>query len=227
MALILNIETSSTICSVCLANGGTVIAHREDRSKNSHARVLTLLVEELLQSAGKKFTDLQAIAVSAGPGSYTGLRIGLSTAKGFCYALNIPLITIPTLQTLALSIRQKSPQATYVMPVVDARRMDAYTAVYDKNNNEVLPTAMRTLNAAFEEELTKYESIAIGGDATAKCKEVFTASNILYVDEVECDSRLMASIAENKYLTNGFADLAYSEPLYVNEFGAPPVKKTK
>jgi len=227
LALILNIETSSTICSVCLADGGTVITHREDRSKNSHARVLTLLVEELLQSAGKKFTDIHAVAVSAGPGSYTGLRIGLSTAKGFCYALNIPLISIPTLQTLALSIRQKSPQATYVMPVVDARRMDAYTAVYDENDNEVLPTAMQTLNAALEEKLSAYQSVTIGGDATAKCKEVFTANNLHYVESVECDSRLMANIAERKYQANNFADLAYSEPLYVNEFGAPPAKKQK
>ena len=132
MALILNIETSSPVCSVCVAKDGAVFAFKESREPNSHARLLTVMIDELFSENKLSFQQLDGIAVSAGPGSYTGLRIGVSVAKGLCYALNKPLISVPTLSSLAEGIKQKVKVTdVFFMPVMDARRMDIYTAVYD------------------------------------------------------------------------------------------------
>lgn len=224
MALIVNIETSSAVCSVCLASDGNVIDYREDRTKNSHARVLNLLVEDLLKSNGKTFNDVDAFAVSAGPGSYTGLRIGVSAAKGFCYALNKPLIGVPTLLTLASAIKDAYPNAQYIMPVIDARREDAYAAVYDNNLNEVLPIAMYTLTAEFQDQLSALGNVTIGGDCIEKCKAAFANAGYTYVEGIECSAKLLAPFAEQQYNAQAFADLAYFEPLYINE---PTVKLPK
>lgn len=223
MALIVNIETSSVVCSVCLAADGVVVAHREDRNKNSHARVLNLLIEDMLKEAGKTFADVDAFAVSAGPGSYTGLRIGVSAAKGFCYALNKKLIGVPTLLSLASAIKAKYPNAQYIMPVIDARREDVFSAVYDAELNEVLPTAMYTLNADLQQQLAEVGTITIGGDCVEKCKTALPNADITYAEGIECDARLLAPFAEQYYKAGNFADLAYYEPLYINE----PVKLVK
>lgn len=224
MGLIINIETSSAVCSVCLANDGTVMDYREDRTKNSHARVLNLLIEDLLKSNGTSFNNVDAFAVSAGPGSYTGLRIGVSAAKGFCYALGKPLIGVPTLLTLASAIKQQQPQAQYIMPIIDARREDAYAAVYDNILNEVLPTAMYTLTEELQQQLQALGNIVIGGDCIEKCKTAYPHSNFNYVEGIECNARLLAPFAEQQYNAQAFADLAYFEPLYINE---PTVKLPK
>lgn len=224
MALIINIETSSAVCSVCLASNGVVIDYREDRNKNSHARVLNLLIEDLLKSNGKTFNDVDAFAVSAGPGSYTGLRIGVSAAKGFCYALNKKLIGVPTLLSLASAIKTKQPHAQYIMPAIDARREDAYAAVYDSNYNEVLPTAMYTLNEELKEQLKALGTVTIGGDCIEKFRTAYPDASLQYAAGVECDARLIAALAEQMYNAGTFADLAYYEPLYINE---PTVKLPK
>ena len=219
MALILNIETTSPVCSVCLAKDGAVVDFRESREANSHARLLTVMIEELASSNRISFQELEAVAVSAGPGSYTGLRIGVSAAKGLCYALNKPLISVPTLFSLAHGIQQKIKSATaFYMPVMDARRMDIYTAVYDNEGNEVLKTACLTVNEESEKIIASFGDIYIGGNAVNKCKSIFTASNIHFVDEVDCDSRWMINIAEEKYRQNDFENTAYFEPVYLKEF---------
>ena len=153
MSLILNIETSSTICSVCLAKDGLLLGHRQDKQGNSHARVLTVFIEELMQKHQLSFHQLDAIAVSAGPGSYTGLRIGTSTAKGLCYALNKPLIAVPTLAAMADGvIRQTNDSNAAFMPALDARRMDIYTAVFDAAGVE--PRAGAPLNPNYIRGIT-------------------------------------------------------------------------
>ena len=221
MALILNIETSTTVCSVCLAKDETIIDYREDKSGNSHAKILTVFIDELFKSNSISLAELDAVAVSAGPGSYTGLRIGLSVAKGLCYALNKPLISVPTLLALANGIQQKQNVSTaYYMPVIDARRMDAYTAVYNWNLTEVMKITCATIDNEFEKSLQAFEKIIIGGNASTKCKSVLIADKFSYIEEINCDSRSMIRISNKKYLKSEFENTAYFEPFYLKEFPA-------
>ena len=221
MPLILNIETSSTICTVCLAKDGQLIDFKEDRQGNSHARVLTVFVEDIMQKNNFAFNELDAVAVSAGPGSYTGLRIGTSTANGLCYALNKPLIAVPTLFAMADAMMKKmnDPQATY-MPALDARRMDIYTAVFDAQGNEIMKTKAVTVDAALADQLTPFNKLFVFGSGAEKCKEIFTSEAIHFVPDVDCDARFMVPISELRALNKQFEDLAYFEPFYLKEFGA-------
>ena len=219
MPLILNIETSTTICSVCIAEGETVIDYREDRTGNSHAKILTVFIDELFKSNHIPLTALDAVAVSSGPGSYTGLRIGTSVAKGLCYALNKPLIAVPTLLALAIGIQQKQNNSSaYYMPVLDARRMDAYTALYDSDLNEVRQTNCITLNEEFENSINGLGNVYVGGNAMEKCRQLFSSPNFIYTEQVECDARTMIRISNKKYLRNEFENTAYFEPVYLKEF---------
>lgn len=220
MALILNIETSSTSCSVCLGKDGAVLDFRADYEKNSHARKVTVLVEELLNANNVTYEELGAIAVSAGPGSYTGLRIGVSAAKGYCYALNKPLIAVPTLQSIAEGIRHATTNASFYLPLIDARRMDVYAAVYDANGNEVIPSGFFTIDEVFVQSIKAYQGLAVGGDAAEKSKAVLNGSGIIFTTSIIPDARLMTAIAENKFNNGDFADVAYFEPMYINEFQA-------
>lgn len=221
MPLILNIETSSPICSVCLSRDESIIDFREDRTGNSHAKILTVFIDELFKSNNISFSELDAVAVSAGPGSYTGLRIGTSVAKGLCYALSKPLISVPTLFALAVGIQKKaSTTGAYYMPAMDARRMDAYVAVYNSELNEVYPTSCVTLNEEFENSLKLFDKIFVGGNAAEKCKSVIGSPNFIYTEDVNCDARSMVSISNKKYLKSEFENTAYFEPFYLKEFPA-------
>jgi tRNA threonylcarbamoyladenosine biosynthesis protein TsaB len=221
MPLILNIETSSTICSVCLAKDGKLVDYREDVQGNSHARVLTVFIEDLMQKNNLTFNQLDAIAVSAGPGSYTGLRIGTSTAKGLCYALSKPLIAVPTLLAMADGVMKtvSIPTAAY-MPALDARRMDIYTAVFDANGGELLKTQAVTVDEKLAEELERYSPLLVFGSGAEKCKEVFKSLNVQFVTGIQSDARFMISLSEAKAVSGQFEDLAYFEPYYLKEFGA-------
>ena len=221
MPLILNIETSSTICSVCLAKDGVLIDYREDKQGNSHARVLTVFIEDLMQKNNIAFNQLDAIAVSAGPGSYTGLRIGTSTAKGLCYALNKPFIAVPTLLAMANGVAKKmnEPSAAY-MPALDARRMDIYTAVFDATGNELIKTQAVIVDSALAEQISSFEKLFVFGSGAEKCKEVFKSDTVHFIADIHCDARFMIPISEAKAHNNQFEDLAYFEPYYLKEFGA-------
>ncbi len=221
MPLILNIETSSPVCSVCLSKGETLLDFREDKSGNSHAKILTVFIDDLFKSNNILLSELDAVAVSAGPGSYTGLRIGTSVAKGLCYALNKPLIAVPTLLSLAVSVKEKAGNVSgFYMPVMDARRMDAYVAVYDAALNEVRAAGCVTLNDEFANSLTGFDNIFIGGNASEKCKSAIESPNFIYTEKVDCDARSMVRISNNRYLKNEFEDTAYFEPFYLKEFPA-------
>jgi len=221
MPLILNIETSSTICSVCLAKDGVLVDYRQDKQGNSHARVLTVFIEDLVQKNNLALSDLDAIAVSAGPGSYTGLRIGTSVAKGLCYALNKPLIAVPTLAAMAgaMLIKANDPDAVY-MPAIDARRMEIYTAIFNAEGREILSTRAAIVDEGFAALLESFGKLFVAGSGTEKCKLIFKSSYIRFLEDIDCDARYMVSIAEEHMKKQQFEDLTYFEPFYLKEFGA-------
>ena len=221
MSLILNIETSSTICSVCLAKDGVLVDYSQDKQGNSHARVLTVFIEDLVQKNNLALSDLDAIAVSAGPGSYTGLRIGTSVAKGLCYALNKPLIAVPTLAAMAgaMLIKANDPDAVY-MPAIDARRMEIYTAIFNAEGREILSTRAAIVDEGFAALLESFGKLFVAGSGTEKCKLIFKSSYIRFLEDIDCDARYMVSIAEEHMKKQQFEDLTYFEPFYLKEFGA-------
>lgn len=227
MALILNIETATQLCSVGLSDGENILSVRESHEKNIHAAKVTVFTEEVLKEAGKEMKDLDAIAVSMGPGSYTGLRIGVSAAKGYCFALDIPLIAIPTLQSMAVGafnmIRETN---TLYAPMIDARRMEVYTALFDHQNKEVKKTEALIIDeTSFSKELLS-GSICFFGDGAEKCKEVLIPKGMRFIENIHPSAKSMAALAQKKFHTGQFENLAYFEPYYLKDFiaGKPKVK---
>ena len=232
MALILNIETATQECSVGLSNGMEILSIRESREKNIHASLVTVFSEEVCREAGILMNELDAVSVSKGPGSYTGLRIGVSAAKGFCYALDIPLIAVPTLQSMALGAlwsledSPKPPANTLYCPMIDARRMEVYTALFDQQNREVRVTeALIVDEESFHEEI-ETNIIYYFGDGAEKCREVLDHEHMIYLDDLHPSATNQAVLANAKFLSKDFEDLAYFEPYYLKDFiaGKPKVK---
>lgn len=217
MALILNIETATKTCSVAIGENGKTVAEETIHGQQSHAGNLTLLIEQCLNKIEKTMQDLDAVAVSHGPGSYTGLRIGLSTAKGICYALEKPLITVSSLATLANITQQNFPTENAVYcPMIDARRMEVYTAIYDNNGlqlSEIQPLIVENEDF-FDDFFKKNQNVIFSGDGSEKCKSVITNKNATFV--IQNNSAVgMVSIAEDLFNKNEFEDLAYSSPYYL------------
>lgn len=218
MAFILNIETSTTVCSVSISENDTLLASKEIDNGYSHAENLHVFIKELLTEINLNPNDLNAVAVSKGPGSYTGLRIGISSAKGLCYALNIPLISINTLQILANCIENKNEKYFYC-PMLDARRMEVYTAVYDFNLNEDLPTEALIVDEQSIEKYKKYPSIYFFGDGMPKCKELLSAlPNANFIEEVKPSAKNMVNLSYQKIINKQFEDVVYFEPFYLKDF---------
>lgn len=215
MAFILNIETATKNCSVCLAKDGVAVAVAEYAGEGyAHAEKLHVFIEAVLQKTGISFNDLTAVAVSMGPGSYTGLRIGVSAAKGLCYALNIPLLAVETLEILA---RKITVGEGVVIPMIDARRMEAYTAVFDKDYNKLRDTKAEIIVPESFEDLG--DAIHFVGDGAAKCREILTSDRFVYHDAIVYPSSLeMASLSFNKYKKSDTVDVAYFEPFYLKDF---------
>jgi len=225
VGLILNIETSSPVCSVALARNGILIDSSSNRQDNTHAKLLTTLIEELIGKNNLLFSNLDAVAVSAGPGSYTGLRIGVSVAKGLCYALAKPLISVPTLLALGSGLVEKvNIKDSYYMPSLDARRMDIYTALYDKMGNNFLNVTCVTVNEELEKKISLFGEIYIGGSGAEKCKGIFRATNIHWVNGIDCEAKWMIKISNAKFIGNEFESTAYFEPDYLKEY-LPGIKK--
>ncbi len=216
MANILCIETATTNCSVTLSVDGSVIAFREDNSKKySHAERLHVYISEIMKEAKEKGVKLDAVAVSKGPGSYTGLRIGVSTAKGLCFAWDLPLIAIPTLQTLAL---KSSNRSEYIVSMLDARRMEVYSAVYDSNSEEIRETRAEILQ---EDSFTKYlekGKVNFIGNGVEKFMEICDHSNASFEKDELPSSKQMAALAEKFFQQSQFEDVAYFEPYYLKDF---------
>lgn len=228
MSLILNIETATQVCSVGLSQEGKILAKRESHEKNIHATVVSIFSEEVCKEAGIQMNELDAVAVSKGPGSYTGLRIGVSTAKGLCYALDIPLISVPTLQSMALgavsSIEKNLSEKALVCPMIDARRMEVYTALYDLKNTEQRKTeALIVEENSFDKELSEH-TIYFFGDGAEKCREVLEPKGMIFLEGMHPAASSMAGIASEKFKAKQFEDLAYFEPYYLKDFIAGPPK---
>lgn len=230
MALILCIETATAACSVALSRNGNPITVRHSDQKNAHSTILNLFIEEVIQETGCEFADLQAIAVSKGPGSYTGLRIGVSTAKGLSYALNIPVIAPDTLLCMAAGFRsgiKNLPDNALFCPMIDARRMEVFASVYDQLLHPLLPVQAVIVNDESFAGLPSGRPVYFFGDGAEKCREILSASPDLHYRPGFVNSAShMTSLAEEYFISSRFEDVAYFEPFYLKDFiaGAPKVK---
>jgi len=234
MAIILCIETATSVCSVAIARDHTLIASRESHKKNAHASLVSVFIDETIKEAGLKFEDIDAVAVSKGPGSYTGLRIGVSTAKGLCYALNIPMIAISTPRSMAagmieyLKKEQDNPDlSTLVCPMIDARRMEVYSAIYTMDNEEIRKIEADIIESVSFEEYLQKSPVYFFGDGAEKCKETLSHQPNAHFNEFVFPSALhMIDLAFERFHSKQFVDVAYFEPFYLKDFvaGKPRVK---
>ncbi|AWM13991.1 tRNA (adenosine(37)-N6)-threonylcarbamoyltransferase complex dimerization subunit type 1 TsaB [Flavobacterium sediminis] len=215
MATILNIETATKNCSVSLAKDGKTIGIKEIATEQfSHAEKLHVFIEELLKETQLTFKDLDAVAVSKGPGSYTGLRIGVSTAKGLCYALDLPLISVDTLEILANALTVTSG---VIVPMIDARRMEVFSAVFNTGKRKIRDTQAEIIDVDSYREIS--EDIHLIGDGAQKLQETLTASKFIYHPEIVYPStQEMSFLSFEKYKKSDFEDVAYFEPYYLKDF---------
>jgi tRNA threonylcarbamoyladenosine biosynthesis protein TsaB len=215
MSLILNIDTALDTASVCLSEDGNVLQLSFSENQKDHASWLHTEIAELLQKSGHRIKDLNAVAVSIGPGSYTGLRVGLAAAKGFCYALQIPLITINSLKIIAFAVKEEA--IDIICPMIDARRMEVFTAVYDKDLREkISPHAMVVDEKSFASFLLSGNTLFCG-NGVKKLQPIISNSNALFSNTI-ADASHLSRLSFNCYNKKEFADLAYTEPLYIKEF---------
>lgn len=231
MALILNIETATPVLSVALGESGKVLDIKELNTQNRHSEQITLFIEALLQQNNKTFDELDAVAVSEGPGSYTGLRIGVSTAKGICYAGDLPLIAVSTLKAMARMMQDrwqttgKSSEVIYC-PMIDARRMEVYAAFFDSTGNQIRQVQADIIDDKSYSEYLNENTVIFGGNGASKCKEVLTSPNAVFLEQIYPSAGAMAPLAEASFQQKDFVDVAYFEPFYLKAFkaGKPKVK---
>ena len=226
MSCLLAIETSTKVCSLALSANGEVVFERIHAEGISHASHLGVFASEAVNFAKEKNLKIDAVAVSSGPGSYTGLRIGVSEAKGLCFGFGIPLIAISTLQLLASQAIHHLQPAVHSLycPMIDARRMEVYAAIYDENLNEI-----RAVQADIVEENTyqtylEENTVVFFGDGANKCKSVIQSSNAVFLDDVYPEAKAMIPLAEKAFIAKNFVDVAYFEPFYLKEFQATVAK---
>ena len=212
--LILNIESATDICSVCLSKGEELLCIRESEKAYSHASVITLLIEACFAETGLSLNQLDAVALSKGPGSYTSLRVGASTAKGICYALNKPLIAIDTLKAIAMATFRKEGLEALYAPMIDARRMEVYTAIYDSTMNVMEDLqAMIIDEFSFASYLSLGKSIVLSGNGAPKCSNVLNSGEIIYSDVV-CSASHLIPFSLSAFDKEDFSDIAYFSPTY-------------
>lgn len=222
LAIILQIETATKCCSVAIAQNGVVLFKKEINEQNAHATALTLFIDEVITNAKLTYQQINAVAVSKGPGSYTGLRIGVSTAKGLCFSLNIPLIAVDTLQAMASGfVTQNNFYSSNALfcPMIDARRMEVYCAIFEANGKQVLQTEAKIIDEQSFNHILNQQKIYFFGDGAAKCTEILQPqSNAIVVDSFINSATDMSATVYAKFLANQFEDVAYFEPLYLKEF---------
>ena len=219
MALILGIETATKNCSVALFKDGIVIAEKEYISDGySHAEQLTLFIQQVIDSAKITLKKIDAVALSMGPGSYTGLRIGTSTAKGLCYALDIPLIAISTLKAMAFAMAKNMNSAIYC-PMIDARRMEVFSGLYDVNIKQIRGVQADVVDENTYAEFLRNE-ILFFGDGSLKCQEIVSHKNAKFVEGICPSAKNLGILAKEKFENKDFEDVAYFEPYYLKDFVA-------
>ena len=247
--MILCLETSTAVCSVSLVDNGNVVALRESLDGQNHAEKITIFIDEVMKEAGIAYKDLDAVATSMGPGSYTGLRIGVSTAKGLCYAMEKPLIAIDTLAAMAYGFkdaetqRRKDTESTVrvnsqsqsqshqsesiLCPMIDARRMEVYSAFFNENLERMSETEAIIIDENSFMELKQNHHLYLFGDGADKLASLFeNEENITVVEKFHCSAAYMAQLADKAFKNNDFVDTAYFEPFYLKNFvpGMPKVK---
>lgn len=232
MALILSLETSTKVCSVCLSENGKVVAKKELFEANSHATHLTVFIQQLFDELlDYDIQNIDAVAVSCGPGSYTGLRIGVSVAKGICYALNKPLIAISSLEALVYSafdhskIKDVVGQDTLFCPMIDARRMEVYTTIFNQSKSMIKDITAEIIDEnSFKDLLEKHQIIFLG-DGSEKCKDIINHPNAIFLDGQVPLAFNMIYLSHEKFSKSEFEDVAYFEPFYLKDFVAIISKK--
>ena len=234
--MILCIETSTAVCSVALVENGKVIALRESLDGQNHAEKITIFIDEVMKEANVSYRDLDAVATSMGPGSYTGLRIGVSTAKGLCYAMEKPLIAVDTLAAMAYGFKDykttrlqdyKLESTDILCPMIDARRMEVYSAFFNEQLERISETNAIIIDENSFMEMKQNNHLYLFGDGADKLASLFeNDENITVVEKFHCSAAYMAELADKAFKNNDFVDTAYFEPFYLKNFvpGMPKVK---
>lgn len=229
--MILCLETATPVCSVALNDGCCTVALRETEGQNAHSEKITNFIREVMETAKIDYRQLDAVAVSKGPGSYTGLRIGVSTAKGICYAAELPLMAIDTLEAMAYGMKDKLAiqiaENDLLIPMIDARRMEVYAAIFDANLNKIKDTEAMVIDESSFAELRQNHRLWLFGDGAPKLKQVFeNQNNINIIDGFKPSAAYMRILAEKALREHDFVDVAYFEPFYLKDFiaGKPHVK---
>ena len=243
--MILCLETATPSCSVALVHNGEVLACEEDPKGQNHSEKITLFIDSVMKKAGVSYSQLDAVAVSMGPGSYTGLRIGVSTAKGICYAVSKPLIAVETLEAMAYGGKvvistersERRPELAkastdrwknlLLIPAIDARRMEVYAAIFDENVNKIKDTEAVIIDENSFADLKKDHHLYLFGDGADKCADLFANDDkITVIKDFYCSAKYMNTIAQQKLNNKDFVDVAYFEPFYLKDFvpGTPTVK---
>jgi tRNA threonylcarbamoyladenosine biosynthesis protein TsaB len=223
MSLILQIETATTVCSVALSENGRVLVYKEINQRNVHAEVITIFIDEILKTVNKRYEELDAVGVSCGPGSYTGLRIGVSVAKGLCFALDKPLIAIETLEAMTDGIIAQNTfddkHNVLLCPMIDARRMEVFTAVFDAHGNRVQPTSAEIINENSFSDLLQNNKMIFFGDGAEKCLTILGVNpNAQILAGFRNSAGYLTKRVTEKYLAKDFENTAYFEPYYLKDF---------
>lgn len=226
MALILNIETATVLCSVALSKNGKILLQREIAEEKSHAGSLSVFIQDILKEAEITVNDLSAVAVGKGPGSYTGLRIGVSVAKGICYGSGVPLIAVSTLHVLFSDAMQKiRDHAMIYCPMIDARRMEVFCCLLDGAGKEILPVSAMIIGDDSFKSYLSHHRLVFFGPGMEKCRKVLVHNNAVFLPDVLPHASAMAVLSEEKFEKGLFEDIAYFEPFYLKDFVATVPKK--
>ena len=228
MPLILNIETATNVCSVTLAKGKQIIANKISYEEKSHSELLTVFIEQIVKEQKISLKDLDAVSVSKGPGSYTGLRIGVSTAKGIAYGIDKPLIAISTLQTMAYQVifEQKiEDKNTLFCPMIDARRMEVYNAFYNLKGEQVREIKAEIIDEISYKDILDNQKVIFFGDGSNKCKNIITHKNAFFIENITPLSNYMIDLSIKSFEKHQFENVAYFEPFYLKNFIATKPKK--
>lgn len=215
MSLILNIDTSSETASLCLSENEICLALEYNNIQKDHAAWIHPTIKEVLNKTGKKISDLKAIGITGGPGSYTGLRVSMATAKGLCFALNIPLISVNTLE--AMAVVALGEDTDYICPMIDARRMEVFTALYDKNLSYIIPPSTIILDKNSFFEPLQHKKIVFFGNGKKKFEEIICEKNAIFKNLIFNASHL-SGVIYRKFVKSEFSDLEDSEPIYLKEY---------
>ena len=220
MALILSIETATPVCSCALLRDGELIINKESHEGQSHSTLLGVFVHDIMKHVRQNNLKLDAIAISSGPGSYTGLRIGVSEAKGLSYGLGIPMIAIPTSYVMASIMKDRVAKDTLLCPMIDARRMEVYATIFDNSLKIIRKTSADIIDVDSYNDILESNKVAFFGNGSEKCKNVLTHHNAIFIEGIHPLASGMGVLSEKAYNKKDFVDSAYFEPYYLKEFVA-------